>query len=156
VLCEYQQSGVSFTFRYGRHVPHPPGVAIAEEPADSEPMKDSQLESYMWVGHGRAIVRDFRTFADAFGDRMAEAMLVELGKRWPLTVRNYAGNEILAVEEKGRKVHNHSEKLGDEKLSDVINKAMEILEERRGQDSTAVERLEQKRKNTKDKGFKKP
>jgi hypothetical protein len=107
-LCKYQDAKVSFNFRYSEEhgFPNPMLQHIKEFPRTQDErenevrkmMHDSLPETYLWVGHDRAIVSDFSTFVTAFGKRMAEAMLIELGSRWPLAVRNYAGCELFSVD----------------------------------------------------------
>jgi hypothetical protein len=67
--------------------------------ATRQMMRDSEPETYMWAGHSRAIIRDFSTFVIAFEERLARALLIELGRRnGLLSVRDYVGHQLLLVD----------------------------------------------------------
>lgn len=86
-------------------------------------MLEAQPETYMWVGHGRAAIRDFVTFVTVFGEKMAVALLLEFGERYPLLiVRNYIGNELLTVDKDRNVFYSHSECLTEPLLREIIER----------------------------------
>lgn len=63
----------------------------------------SQPESYFWAGHERAVVRDFASFILAFGNELAEALLIELGNRTKyLSVRHYLGDQLFLIDKEAK------------------------------------------------------
>ncbi|MGH7171654.1 MAG: hypothetical protein ACRELG_15365 [Gemmataceae bacterium] len=138
-LCEYPKANVSLNLRYSQEAPNRIVDRFRKMKDDEtnteketrELLLESQPETYMWVGHDRAIIRDFVTFVAAFGGQMAEAILIEVGKRWPLSVRDYIGHELLEVDKKGNVYYPSSEdpinRLNDPILRAIIDKAASTL-----------------------------
>lgn len=134
-FCRYPEAGVSLNFRYGARTPNPvlPRIEAAALDRDHEEIRPllppSQPESYAWIGHGRAIIRDIDIFARACGPQRTEAILMELKRRWPLSVRDYEGKTLLEIDETGKTIYYHPQLVKTDALQASLQRVASTLPE---------------------------
>jgi hypothetical protein len=132
-LCDYHKAGVCFNFRYSAQVPDRNSertelaADISKGPQAEESVSNLHGGTYMWIGHERAEIRDFETYANVFDHDICEALLIELVNRWPLTVRSYAGEVLLRVDSKKNVQQMHPNKPRDAKSRAMLHKAISTL-----------------------------